>query len=168
MQSGVDHEYWVWDSSLSVGIEAIGAQHRRIVNYINEIHAAHQKHERVEVSQVLIGLVDYTVTHFAFEEELMIWAGYPLADAHKRAHESFTARINDYIEQHESGQDITRSLLSELQLWLAQHIKGEDKNYAPYVKKVLNKGWLRKRLTNKVRSCEQSEPRSEPFGGRAR
>ena len=99
------------------------------------------------MSQVLIGLVDYTVTHFAFEEELMIWAGYPLADAHKRVHESFTVRINDYIEQHEAGHDITRPLLSELQLWLAQHIKGEDKNYAPHVKKALNVNWLSKALT---------------------
>jgi len=139
--------YWIWDSSLSLGIDAIDDQHRRILDYINELHAAHQEKDRVKVSQVLIGLVDYTVTHFAFEEELMLWAGYPLAEAHRQAHTAFTTHINDYISQHEAGHDIARPLMSELQLWLTHHIKSEDRNYVPHVKKVLNRSWLNRALT---------------------
>lgn len=71
--------YWAWDSSLSVGIDEIDAQHHHIIDSINELHIASQTGDRVKISQVLIGL--------------------------------------------------------------------EDKNYAPYVKKVLNRGWLSKTLT---------------------
>lgn len=134
--------YWIWDDSLSIGIETIDMQHRRIVDYINELEDARLSNDRIGVSQVLIGLIDYTMTHFAFEEELMVLAGYPLTDAHKRAHNSFALRVNYYLGQHESGADITRNLLSELKLWLSEHVQGEDRRYAPFIKKALTKEWL--------------------------
>jgi len=140
--------YWSWDDSLSVGIDVIDEQHRRIVDYINELDAAHLNKDRDKVTQVLMALVDYTISHFAFEENLMTESGYPLSEAHKKVHESFTAHINNYKEQHENGQDITRQLMSELQIWLTNHIKKEDKHYAPYADKILNRktGWLRNAL----------------------
>lgn len=131
--------YWSWDSSLSVGIDVIDAQHRRIVEYMNELHIAHLEKDREKVSQVLIGLRDYTVTHFMFEEDLMESAGYPLAESHKKVHDSFTAHINKFVEQHESGKDITRKLMSMLQIWLTNHIKKDDKDYSQIVRKMLNK-----------------------------
>lgn len=33
--------YWSWDDPISVDIEVINEQHRRIVDYINEPDAAH-------------------------------------------------------------------------------------------------------------------------------
>jgi hemerythrin len=127
---------------MDIGIDAIDAQHRRIVGYINELEAARVLGDRVGISQVLIGLTEYTITHFSFEEELMALADYPVTDEHKRAHTSFATRINRYMEQHESGADVTRRLLSELKLWLSEHIQGEDRLYAPFVKKALTKDWL--------------------------
>lgn len=134
--------YWVWDDSLAIGIEAVDTQHRRIVDYINELEEARITGDRMGVSQVLIGIIDYTMTHFAFEEELMVLADYPLTQAHKHAHNLFTVRINDYLEQHENGADVTRNLLAELKLWLSQHVQGEDRRYAPFIKKTLTKEWI--------------------------
>ncbi|MCF6355944.1 MAG: bacteriohemerythrin [Candidatus Polarisedimenticolaceae bacterium] len=136
--------YWSWNSSLSVGIDVIDGQHRRIVDYINELNVAHLENDRDKVLEVLTGLVDYTLTHFIFEEELMEKAGYPLSDAHKKVHKTFVAHINKFVEQHNSGKDITRRLMSMLQVWLTNHIKNDDKDYVPLVKKSLNKkkGWI--------------------------
>lgn len=134
--------YWVWDDSLSIGIESIDAQHRRIIDYINELEAARAANDRIGISQVLIGLTEYTITHFTFEEELMMLADYPITAEHQRAHAAFAARIHRYMEQHESGADVTRRLLSELKLWLSQHIQGSDKHYAPFVKKTITNDWL--------------------------
>ncbi len=140
--------YWTWDPSLNVGIDVIDGQHRRIVDYINDLDEAHSEKDHEKVTQILMGLVDYTVTHFAFEEDLMRQAGYPLSDSHKKVHETFISHISKYKEQHEKGQDITRKLMSELQIWLTNHIKNEDKHYVPYANKVLNKkkGWLNRTL----------------------
>ncbi len=93
-----------------------------------------------------MGLVDYTMTHFAFEEDLMERSGYPLSESHKKVHSSFTANINKLVKQHESGKDITRRLLSTLQIWLTNHIKNDDKDYSSDVKKMQNKnkGWIKR------------------------
>ena len=138
--------YWTWEPSLSVGIEAIDEQHRRIVDYLNELHVAHVAKDHDRVTQFLKGLTDYTVSHFEFEESLMQKAGYPLSDSHKRVHESFTAHIGEYKERHENGEDVARRLMSELRIWLTNHIKKDDTDYAPYVRKVQHRGWLGKRL----------------------
>ncbi len=142
--------YWVWDSALDIGIDVIDGQHRRIVDYINDLHEAHTKHDHDQVTQILLGLVDYTVTHFAFEEDLMAQAGYPLSDSHKKVHESFIAHIKNYKKEHEKGRDIARKLMSELQIWLTNHIKNEDRHYVPYANEILDrkKSWLKKALGN--------------------
>ena len=138
--------YWSWDPSLSVGIEVIDSQHRRIVDYINELSTAKTEKNQDQVTQTLLSLVDYTRTHFAFEEELMQKAGYPLSDSHKKVHDAFVAQISRYVKQHEEGQDVTKKLLSELQIWLTNHIKRDDKDYAPYASKLMNPGWLKRTL----------------------
>ncbi|NEX21853.1 bacteriohemerythrin [Thiorhodococcus mannitoliphagus] len=138
--------YWSWDSSLSVGVEVIDGQHRRILDYINELDVARSSNDREKVSEVLMGLVDYTRTHFAFEEDMMKQAGYPLSVSHKRVHDAFVAHIDNYAVQHESGKDVTRKLMSELQIWLTNHIQNDDRDYAPYASKILNKSWLTRTL----------------------
>ena len=140
--------YWSWEPSLSVNIDVIDGQHKRIVDYINELDTACLEKDREKVSEVLSGLVDYTITHFTFEEDLMAKSGYPLSDSHKKVHEAFIAHINNYVKQHEAGVDVTRKLMSELQVWLTSHIKNDDKDYSPYVKKSLNKNqsWIGRTL----------------------
>lgn len=148
--------YWSWDSSLSVGIDVIDQQHRRIVDYINELNVAHIEKDREKVSEVLMGLMDYTLTHFTFEEDLMEKSGYPLSDSHKKVHKSFLAHIGKFAEQHNNGKDITRRLMSELQIWLTNHIKIDDKDYAPFAKRSLNKnkGWIRRTVGRLFRSTQ--------------
>ncbi|MCG6863346.1 MAG: bacteriohemerythrin [Chromatiaceae bacterium] len=136
--------YWLWDTSLSVGIDVIDAQHRRIIDYLNELEVAKESADRDTVSEVLAGLIDYTRTHFLFEEELMTQAGYTLSDEHKATHDAFTAQMINYVRQHESGRDVTRKLMSDLRIWLTNHIKRDDKDYARSVSKIINKGWVRK------------------------
>lgn len=139
--------YWTWDSSLSIGIDVIDGQHRRIIDYINELDAARHENDQDKVSQVLMGLVDYTRTHFVFEEDIMKQAGYPLTDSHKKVHDMFVANVAKYVHQHESGRNITNKLLSDLKIWLTNHIKNDDKDFAPYVAKTMNRGWIRKTLS---------------------
>ena len=138
--------WWSWDDSLSVGIDIIDGQHRRIIDYINELYSAKAHKDQERVTQVLMGLVDYTHTHFAFEEELMKQAGYPLSESHKKVHDAFVQHITKYVEQHEAGKDITRKLLADLQIWLTNHIKNDDRDYAPFAARVMKQSWLKKTL----------------------
>ncbi len=131
--------FWVWNSTFSVGIEVIDNQHKRIVDYINELDAASRYNDIQKVYNVLLNLSDYTVSHFSFEESLMEQAGYPMVEPHKQVHKAFIRRIEFYKERYEGGEDVTKQLMSELQIWLVNHIQHDDSDYTDDVKMMLNK-----------------------------
>jgi hemerythrin len=76
--------YWRWDPAYSVGIAVIDEQHKRIIEYINELNKATLYQDNQKVASVLLHLVDYTISHFSFEESLMEEANYTMLEAHKR------------------------------------------------------------------------------------
>lgn len=128
----------VWQDDLNIGIDVIDHQHMRIVEMLNHLHVAQKSLERLAVAEVIDELVDYTMSHFAFEEELMEEAGYPFCSAHKRVHEIFGKRVGEYRLRFQAGEDITEELRTMLSRWLFNHIRGDDKAYAPRVKQHLN------------------------------
>jgi len=129
--------YMKWTSDLELGIEVIDNQHRRIVDYINDLHYAIDNHNEAQVGEVLDQLVEYTMSHFAFEEDLQERAGYPFHHAHKKVHELFCRKIQDFQHRFELGEDISRHLLTTLRAWLINHIKRDDADYAETVKLTL-------------------------------
>ncbi len=130
--------YLHWSSDLDTGIDVIDKQHRRIVDYLNELNNANSAGDQAVTNHVLGELVDYTLTHFAFEEELQEKAGYAFIKAHKRVHEIFTKRIAEFQKRAAAGENVAPELLSMLRIWLVNHIKGDDADYASCVKKNLN------------------------------
>ena len=140
----------VWQDDLNTGIDVIDHQHMRIVEMLNHLHAAQTSMHRLAVAEVIDELIDYTMSHFAFEEELMEEAGYPFCAAHKRVHEIFGKRVLEYRMRFQAGEDVTDELRNMLSRWLFNHIRGDDQAYAPAVKLHLNKfareheqgGWL--------------------------
>jgi hemerythrin len=128
----------VWQDDLNTGIEVIDNQHRRIVEMINHLHVNHKSLDRAATGEVIDEMIDYTLSHFAFEEELMEEAGYPFTAAHKRVHEIFTRRVGEYRMRFETGEDVTEELKNMLSRWLFNHIRGDDKAYADTIKKHLN------------------------------
>jgi hemerythrin len=140
--------YMQWTQDLDTRIQVIDDQHRRIVDYINELHRASQDESTEDVRRVLDALVDYTVTHFEFEEELMKRANYPFIKAHKRVHEIFQKRVDKFLQRANAGEAITQELLAMLKIWLSSHIKGDDRDYVDAVMQITathdreNAGWL--------------------------
>ena len=140
-----------WTSDLETGIQVIDKQHQRIVDYINKLQHAQQFHSREEVGTVLDELVDYTLSHFAFEESLMEEAGYPFINAHKKVHQLFVRRVADYQQRFKMGEDIADELLNTLRAWLINHIKNDDQDYSEDVRNNMENvsskktgGWLKK------------------------
>lgn len=145
--------YMQWTADLETGIQVIDEQHKRIIDYINELDHANQTGNAEETSHALEGLLDYTITHFEFEEELQQKAGYPFLKAHQRVHEIFMKRVATFRERATKGENVTAELLSMLKIWLSSHIKGDDKDYVESVRKIVggegqneNKSWLQATL----------------------
>ena len=126
--------YMKWTSDLELGIEVIDNQHRRIVEYINDLHQAIDRQSRAEVGEVLEQLVEYTMSHFAFEESLLDEAGYVHSKPHKRMHKLFSRKIGEYQERLEQGHDVAEELHDMLARWLLTHIRRDDADYVGSVK----------------------------------
>jgi len=143
--------YLVWQHDLDTGIEEIDNQHKRIVEMINHLYEAEQKGDRNEIREVLVDLVDYTQSHFSFEETLMEDAGYRFSRAHKRVHELFIRRVEEYRMRFETGENIVQELRDTLSRWLFSHIRSEDAAYTESVKASMekisvNQSWLSRSL----------------------
>lgn len=137
-----------WSDDLNTGIDVIDGQHRRIVEYINHLHDARMAGDRDGIGEVINELIDYTLSHFSFEEELMEDAGYPFSRPHKRVHEVFAKRVAEFQLRYKAGEDISAELHSLLTRWLVGHIKNDDAAYASTVKahthstSHAHQGWL--------------------------
>lgn len=132
-------DYLAWQDDLNTGIQVIDDQHKRIVFMINLlIRTQEPGHSRDEVGNVLNELVDYTLSHFAFEESLMEEAGYEFTRPHKHVHKIFIARVKDFSLRFKAGEDITQELIGLLSHWLFNHIRNDDSNYVQSVKDNMN------------------------------
>jgi hemerythrin len=89
------------------------------------------------IKKVISDTVDYTVSHFGFEETLIEDAGYEFIRPHKRVHELFVKRVSEYKERFDSGEDVADELHGLLSRWLFSHIKNDDAAYVPAVKASL-------------------------------
>jgi hemerythrin-like metal-binding protein len=118
-----------WNESLSVGYEPIDSQHKMWINYINQLHdAMGQGKGRQILGDVLDGLVWYTQTHFAFEEQVMQQHAYP-GYAHQHAeHQAFAVRMLELRSAFMTGENVvTMDVMHSLRNWLADHIQASDK-----------------------------------------
>ncbi len=138
--------FFVWDEAYNTGIEVIDTQHRRIVDYINDLHNAISTDDKEVVGEVLESLINYTISHFSFEESLMEEHDYLHTDGHRKVHKAFTDRVMRYQLEWGQGKDVSRRLLSDLKVWLISHIQQEDQDYAKVISKKINKGWVSKML----------------------
>jgi hemerythrin len=145
----------LWTDDLNTGIDVIDRQHRRIVDYINDLELAKAKHDRESVGKVLDELVDYTLSHFAFEESLQEEAGYKYCKPHKKVHDLFVRRVNEYLERFRLGDDIVDEIHHMLTSWLINHIRRDDADYVASVRanmigiisekeKNKDEGWFRR------------------------
>ena len=143
--------YLEWSDDLDTGIRVIDDQHRRIVAMINQLDDAQRTGSKAKVATVIDELIDYTVSHFAFEEAMLEEAGYVFTKAHKRVHALFIKRVEDYRQRFTSGEDIADELKGLLGRWLFSHIRSDDRNYVEAVNDNLRRlsadasegGWLR-------------------------
>ncbi|MEW6198813.1 MAG: bacteriohemerythrin [Planctomycetota bacterium] len=122
-----------WDQSLSVGVPDLDAQHRRLVDMINDLHDAMAKGQgRDALKPLLTRLAQYTVTHFQAEEQYMRKINYPNLLQHKAEHENLVRRVKELTQSYESNQiALTIETMNFLRDWLTSHIRRVDRQYAP-------------------------------------
>ncbi|WP_022958084.1 bacteriohemerythrin [Spongiibacter tropicus] len=129
---------FVWSPEYELGIEVIDHQHQRIIEYINQIYDARSRAAAQDsLAVILPNLVDYTLSHFAFEEALLEEVDYPELSEHQLTHQHFAKLIGAMKARFDRGEAIAEELATILQHWLIDHIMSDDQQYAPVVKQRL-------------------------------
>lgn len=127
-----------WNQDFETGIRVIDDQHKRILDYINDLDHVCFTHDRQKIKVILDSIIDYTQSHFAFEESLQEEAGYRFSVPHKKVHELFIRKIENYREEFLNGKAIEDDLYQVLTHWLINHIKHDDADYVKAVKDNMN------------------------------
>ncbi|MGA8042768.1 MAG: bacteriohemerythrin [Terracidiphilus sp.] len=122
-----------WNDALSVGVQSIDAQHRKLVDTLNELHDAMLAGKaRNLTGPILEKLLNYTHDHFASEEAMMAAANYTGLAAHKLRHGDLTRQVEGYIARFQQGEiTLNLHLMHFLRDWLTHHIQEEDRDYGP-------------------------------------
>lgn len=124
-----------WKSEYSVNVKEIDAQHRKLVDMINELNEAMAQGKAKDVlGAILDKLVSYTAGHFALEERLLQTHGYDGYQEHKDKHDKMTAKVLDLQRQFNAGQmSMTIEVMNFLKNWLDKHIVGTDMKYSAFL-----------------------------------
>jgi len=126
-----------WDVSFATGVDRYDEAHKVLFKMVNDLHdAMQQKRSKEAIGQILDGLADYTVNHFADEERVFAQTGYPEEAQHKQHHKKLVDQVVVLQGKFHSGETLlTQDVITFLTDWLINHIKGVDKKYGPHLNK---------------------------------
>lgn len=125
----------VWDNTLSVEVDEIDEDHRKLVDLLNMLtHSIEQGDDASYIEAILDELISCTVWHFRHEERLMLKYGYDATDEHKAEHskliESIEALKQKFVEE---GMTVSDEDIEFLEHWLTGHILGTDMELGAYL-----------------------------------
>lgn len=124
-----------WNTQLTLGINSIDTQHKLLVKYINDLHDAMLDGKGNDIlGGILKSLVDYTVRHFDYEENLLAKHGYPDTPAHKEEHVKLCDTVLAFKEKFDAGEaTVSADIMDFLKDWLMNHILKTDKQYVSFL-----------------------------------
>ena len=121
----------VWDEALSVQLQEIDDDHRRLVDLFNMLNHSVTDNEAPDyINAVLEELITCTIWHFRHEERLMVKYGYQGLDEHRAEHNELIASAR---AMQQRGQPISTQDIEFLEHWLTGHILGADMELGSYL-----------------------------------
>lgn len=125
----------IWDATLSVEIDEIDDDHRKLVDLFNLLnHAVADGESSVYLEAVLEELVNCTVWHFSHEERLMLKFGYPGYADHRDEHQALIKAAGELQQRFRNqGKRISGEDIVYLEKWLTGHVLGMDKDLGAYL-----------------------------------
>lgn len=125
----------LWNSSYETGIASVDEQHKELLRQV-DVLLDPSKADRAKATLDFLG--QYVIKHFSHEEMLQAKSKYPKAAKHKQLHTDLIATYRGLRADMDKTPDkqslhvmkISRILMQ----WLAEHIKGADKEFAQYYK----------------------------------
>jgi len=117
-----------WRESFRVGVPAVDAEHRELIELINETYAQVRARESGPTILDFLGEIYAKIAaHFALEERLMREQNYDQYEDHKADHERLLDDIRDIMDDYEDGILVSEEDLSRrLEHWFTEHFRSKD------------------------------------------
>jgi hemerythrin len=130
----------VWREQLSVGNDVIDADHRHLIDIINQVELSLSAKNRNELSAALDNLSGYAAVHFAREEKIADAAGYQQVPHLSEAHKELIRELDQAkAEFGQMGQgwsvELGDRFVKLLRAWLIDHVVKEDLLMKPVLKR---------------------------------
>ncbi len=128
-------DYIQWDSNFMTGIDKIDDGHLQFIRIYNQLVDIIQKDMcNQKMFEIMYGLIHYVEHHLINEE--ICYQGYEGFASHKKRHQEFIDRINDFQSQLSDGKNIEacKNLALFLHDWFTEHILKHDKDAVDFVK----------------------------------
>ncbi len=118
----------VWGKVLSVGVEEIDEDHRKLVGIFNILNQAVQDGESPEyLAATLEELINCTVWHFSHEERLMLKYRYPQLAEHQAEHRDLIQSAKELRQELlRADRAVADEQILFLERWLTEHILTTD------------------------------------------
>jgi len=126
----------IWAESYETGNFDIDQQHRELLALVDELECA-ESESKDALFRVLDHVMDFTVTHFSREEDLMIEVDYPLParDQMIEQHKEFVAYVRLRFIEFRGGELVSvMPLQAFLVGWLTLHEFGLDRALADFIR----------------------------------
>ena len=128
--------FFEWDpNELSVNVPSMDQEHQILIALMNKLFERNAAGAaKAELGAILTELGQWTVKHFANEEQYMESIDFPGRQQHKLIHENLLTRFTEHQRNFEASDGpLTADFFGFLKLWLSAHIQGIDKKYGCHV-----------------------------------
>ena len=125
----------VWSDEYSINVAEIDAQHRKLLDHVNELHAGVENQiDKEDLRQLVVDLYEYTAFHFASEEKLMKQHGMEHTKKHHKEHKQLLKHLNQICNAISEGK--RPAFYSEYDVsndWFLAHILGFDRQLGKFL-----------------------------------
>ena len=117
-----------WQEEFSVGVASVDAEHRELIDLVNDLHqqmtsGSSQEH----VVETLGEIFARIAAHFALEETVMKESRYDEYREHKASHEALLDELRDIMDQVEDDGSYDEARLSvKMRDWFGEHFRSYD------------------------------------------
>jgi hemerythrin-like metal-binding protein len=120
--------FFDWNDKLTVGNSMIDRDHKMLIQYVNEMHAAMMAGKGKDIVGAILGkLVQYTHDHFGREEVFWKANGLATLDGHKQRHVDLLRTADKFKADFDKGTGgMSVDVMNFLRDWLTNHIMKTD------------------------------------------
>lgn len=125
-----------WSDRYVLGIDLIDQQHQVLFRLVDQLAKAIQSDSPdAELHTVFAKLNEYTLTHFAAEEQLMAQHGYQGGKEHQENHRALEHALGQLMLKARDGEPlVSLQTMNFLRQWLYHHIDDVDRQFADFLK----------------------------------